>query len=120
MKEKLDDKAALTQYLDKTSDTSQYLLSLVNDILDLSKLEQSHIIMANEEFSLTEMVELLADIMGLEGGEPEKCKSPIANSAINLAYLSLTLLSSDYIINLLGFKEICLLLCYRKFLAYAS
>ena len=63
MKEKLDDKAALTQYLDKTSDTSQYLLSLVNDILDLSKLEQSHIIMANEAFSLTEMVELLADIM---------------------------------------------------------
>ena len=63
MRDRLDDKEALTEYLDKTADTSQYLLSLVNDILDLSKLEQSHIILTNEAFSLPEMTDLLAAIM---------------------------------------------------------
>lgn len=39
MAQHMDDKEQLQRYLEKSSETSQYLLAVVNDILDMSKLD---------------------------------------------------------------------------------
>ena len=63
MRQNLDDRTKLTEYLDKSASTSQYLLSLINDILDISKLNQSAVSLAHEPFSLAKMIDLLQVMM---------------------------------------------------------
>jgi|GEM_PF-405933 len=63
MRQNLDDRGKLEEYLDKSTSTSQYLLSLINDILDISKLNQSKVVLMNEPFSLEKMLDLLQVMM---------------------------------------------------------
>lgn len=59
----LQDSTKLKYYLDKSANTSQYLLSLINDILDISKLEQSGIVLEQEPFSLINISTLLHEML---------------------------------------------------------
>ena len=55
----LQDTTKVKYYLEKSASTSQYLLTLINDILDISKLEQSAITLIQEPFSLSKITSLL-------------------------------------------------------------
>lgn len=57
MKVNIDDRKQLAEYIEKSANTAQYLLSLVNDILDMSKLQSGHFEMSNEPFDLNLMLE---------------------------------------------------------------
>ncbi len=57
MKANIDDKRQLTGYLEKSATTAQYLLSLVNDILDMSKLQSGHFEMLNSPLDLNRMLD---------------------------------------------------------------
>ena len=48
----LENKEAVGEYLDKAESLSQYLLSLINDILDVSRIESGKIILAKAPFSI--------------------------------------------------------------------
>ncbi len=63
MRSSLHEPEKLKDYLEKSAGTSEYLLSLINDILDISKLEQSSISMSHESFSLLKMTEDLQNMM---------------------------------------------------------
>lgn len=53
----------LTEYLDKMQSASHYLLSLINDILDMSSIENDKMILAAESFSLSRVVNELESMM---------------------------------------------------------
>ncbi len=45
------------EYLEKTGDSARHLLALINDILDMSRIESGRIVLRREEFSFSGMLE---------------------------------------------------------------
>lgn len=50
------ERECVSEYLDKMDTASAYLLSLINDILDMSFIESGKLILNNDTFSLTDMI----------------------------------------------------------------
>lgn len=63
MKVNIDDNKKLSEYLEKSANTAQYLLSLVNDILDMSKLQSGHFEMSYGPLDLQRMLE---DVLSMQ------------------------------------------------------
>ena len=59
----LDDRGRVTDCLKKISISSRHLLSLINDILDMSKIEHSKIILNNAKISLSDLMAQLSAII---------------------------------------------------------
>ena len=53
----LEDPQQVSGYLKKISSSSQYLLGLINDILDMARMEQGQVMLDNRQFDLEECVE---------------------------------------------------------------
>lgn len=62
----LDDRARLEDCLTKISYSSKHLLSLINDILDMSKIERSKIALNHENINLPELVEQLSSMLSVQ------------------------------------------------------
>ena len=59
----IDDKEKLKDCLNKISLSSRHLLALINDVLDMSKIESGKVTLSEEEFDLAKMVEELLVII---------------------------------------------------------
>ena len=59
----IDDKERLTDCLNKITTSSRHLLALINDILDMSKIESGKVTLSEEPFNLAEMTESILTIM---------------------------------------------------------
>lgn len=59
----LDDKERLTDCLNKITTSSRHLLALINDVLDMSKIESGKVTLSEEPFNLSEMTEGIFTIM---------------------------------------------------------
>lgn len=59
----LDDRERLVDCLEKITASSRHLLALINDILDMSKIESGKITLSEEPFNLAEMTESILTIM---------------------------------------------------------
>lgn len=59
----LDDHARTEDYLNKIASSSQHLLSLINDILDMSKIERSKVTLNHMEVFLPELMDQLLVMM---------------------------------------------------------
>ncbi len=60
----LDDRERVADCLHKISVSSKHLLSLINDVLDMSKIEQSQIALNRMRISLPELLDQLSSMMG--------------------------------------------------------
>lgn len=69
-------------WLEKSKSLSAYLLSLLNDILDMSKLQAGKIEIVNEPFSLTRMLD---DVVLMQSAHAEK-KGIVLSSHMNVPY----------------------------------
>jgi len=58
----LDDTARVADCLNKITSSSRHLLGLINEVLDMSKIESGKLELMNEEFELPEMVDGLVGI----------------------------------------------------------
>lgn len=59
----IDDKEKVRQCLDKLTITSGHLLTLINDVLDISKVESGNIILSPAAFSVTKMIDKLINMV---------------------------------------------------------
>ena len=62
MKHELDQPEKLAEHLDKLESSSQLLLSIINDILDMSRIESGETTLNTERVNLAQQVEQLAGI----------------------------------------------------------
>ncbi len=59
----LDDQERLTDCLSKITISSRHLLALINDVLDMSKIESGKIVLTEEPFGMADMVESILTII---------------------------------------------------------
>ncbi len=59
----LDDRDRVSDCLSKITVSSKHLLSLINEVLDMSKIESGKINLAEEEFSLSDLIENILTIV---------------------------------------------------------
>ncbi len=59
----LDDRERLTDCLSKITISSRHLLALINDVLDMSKIESGKVTLNEEPFSIADMVESVVTII---------------------------------------------------------
>ena len=59
MSKSLEDRDKTTEYIHKMGNTAQYLLALINDILDISKLQAGKLDLTNENFCIVSMLDNL-------------------------------------------------------------
>ena len=59
----LDDKERVKDSLGKISSSSRHLLGIINDILDMSKIESGSLHINEENFNLSELLKNFLDIM---------------------------------------------------------
>ncbi|MDD3173743.1 MAG: ATP-binding protein [Herbinix sp.] len=62
----LDDRMKIQNYLSKINSTSKNLLTLINNILDISKIDSDKLILANEPFHLSEILKSFSAIMNTQ------------------------------------------------------
>ncbi|MDE7234980.1 MAG: response regulator, partial [Ruminiclostridium sp.] len=60
---RLDDKERLADCLGKIESSSRYLLSLINEVLDMSKIESGKFVLNEEEFKISELVAAVVEMI---------------------------------------------------------
>ena len=70
--EHIDDKERVEDYLHKISRSSRQLLELVNDILEMSRMEQGKVILNSEQFDLKASIEECAEPFRLQAEKDGK------------------------------------------------
>lgn len=60
---RLDDPEGMSECLSKISSASRYLLSLINEVLDMSRIESGALTLNEEDFNLLDMLESLVHMM---------------------------------------------------------
>ncbi|MBQ7564238.1 MAG: response regulator [Lachnospiraceae bacterium] len=90
------------EYLTKIGSSAQHLLSLINDILDMSRIESGRMILRNEEFSFSKLMEQINIIFSgqcEEKGLTYDCK---INGHLNDYYIGDSTKLRQVLINILG------------------
>lgn len=82
----IDDTLRVKQCLTRIATSSQYLLSLINDVLDMNKIESGKVELADEKFSLSDFV---SEIVTIIQGQPniKKLRSEIIVDGIQHEHL---------------------------------
>lgn len=89
-------------YLNIISDSSEHLLSLVNEILDMSKIESGKLVLAQEPFDMNECVTQVCDIIRPLCEEKQQTLQVIHEELKNRKLLGDTLRLRQILLNLLN------------------
>ena len=89
-------------YLQKMGDSADHLLSLINDILDMSRIESGRMMLKNEEFSFSKLLESINTIFSgqcQDAGLNYQCH---IKSEVDDAYIGDSVKLRQVLINILG------------------
>lgn len=98
----LDKPERVEDYLQKISVSSKHLLSLINDILDMSQIEQSRIQLNEVRISVTELVEQLNTIMAPQAKNAGINFSVYVDDILHPYFIGDHLRINQILINILG------------------
>lgn len=89
-------------YLTKIGSSAQHLLSLINDILDMSRIESGRVVIRSEEFDFSKLIEQINTIVGgqcLEKGLTYNCH---VSESIGEFFIGDSVKLRQVLINILG------------------
>ena len=89
-------------YLEKIGSSAQHLLNIINDILDMSRIESGRMTLRNEEFSMSELLEQVNTIISgqcSDKGIEYTCR---INGSLDDYYIGDAMKLKQVIINILG------------------
>ena len=89
-------------YLEKIGSSAQHLLSLINDILDMSRIESGRMIIRNEEFSFSKLMEQINIIISGQCAEKGVDYNCHINGELNAYYIGDSIKLRQVLINILG------------------
>lgn len=98
----LGDRDKVASCLQKISLSSRHLLSLINDILDMSKIERSRITLNHTRIFLPELVEQLSSMMGQQAREAGLCFDVKTAEMVHPYFYGDSLRLNQILINILG------------------
>ncbi len=89
-------------YLEKIGSSAQHLLSLINDILDMSRIESGRMVIRNEEFSFSKLMEQINTIISGQCTEKGIDYTCHINGTLNEYYIGDSIKLRQVLINILG------------------
>ncbi len=89
-------------YLEKIGGSAQHLLSLINDILDMSRIESGRMVIKNEEFALPTLLEQINTIMSGQCQEKKLSYNCRINGQLDDYYIGDSTKLRQVLINILG------------------
>jgi signal transduction histidine kinase/CheY-like chemotaxis protein/ABC-type amino acid transport substrate-binding protein len=89
-------------YLEKIGSSAQHLLSLINDILDMSRIESGNMKLRNEEFSFPKLIEQINTIFSGQASERKLKYNCRINGHFNEYYIGDSIKLRQVLINILG------------------
>ena len=94
--------AKTKEYLEKIGTSAEHLLNLINDILDMSRIESGRMVLKNEEFSFSRLIESINTMFS--GQCLEKAQSYICNieGHVDEYYIGDNMKLRQVLINILG------------------
>ena len=90
------------EYLEKIGDSAQILLSLINDILDMSKIEAGKMVLKQEEFSIFELIDQINAVIGGQCKEKELIYECSISEKMKECYVGDQTKLRQILINILG------------------
>ena len=97
-----DDLQKQQECRDKIREASGYLLELVNDILDMSKLESGEIVWKDEPFDLRQVLREITSITKLQAAERNIDFSVVEDNIVHAKLIGSTVLLKRICFNLIG------------------
>ena len=92
----------MRNYLEKIRSSANYLLSLVNDILDMNKIESGNTILRNAEFSFRDFVEQIENLIQTQCKEKGLIFSLMMSGSIRNYYIGDDLKLKQILVNILS------------------
>ena len=90
------------EHLQKIGGSAKHLLSLINDILDMSRIESGRLTLKNEEFSFREMLEQINTMINGQCQDKGLTYECHINGKVNDYYIGDSMKLKQVIINILG------------------
>lgn len=89
-------------YLTKIGDSAEHLLSLINDILDMSRIESGRMVLKNEEFSFSKLIEYINTMFSSQCSEKGLDYHCHINGHVDDFYIGDNMKLRQVLINILG------------------
>ena len=89
-------------YLEKIGKSADHLLTLINDILDMSRIESGRMTLKNEEFSLPQLIEQINTIFGAQCKERNIAYECQVDENLDDCYIGDGIKLRQVLINILG------------------
>ncbi|MBQ9708704.1 MAG: response regulator, partial [Firmicutes bacterium] len=89
-------------YLEKIGGSAQHLLGLINDILDMSRIESGRMVLKKEEFHFSEMIEQINTMMNGQCGDKGIKYDCVFTGHVDEYYIGDVMKLKQVLINVLG------------------
>ena len=94
--------AQTKEYLEKIGSSAQHLLGLINDILDMSRIESGRLVLRKEEFSFRAMLEQINTLVTSQCGDKGLHYECRLNSRVDECYIGDDMKLKEVLINILS------------------
>ena len=99
---RLDDREAVEDYLQKIATSSAHLLSLINDVLDMSRIESGKMVISEQEVSIPALLEDLSTLVLPDASKKQQDFSMDTRQLQTQVILSDRLRLSQVLLNIVG------------------
>ena len=99
---KVNNPIAVKNSLDKINNSSKYLLAVINDILEMSRIESGKAILSNRKFNLNEAIMSICDIIQSQALEKDVCFNTELDISLDTSYIGDEVKLKQIIMNLLS------------------